>query len=177
MDMARTHSILTAEEVRTRIAALQSMAVLDTPPEEAFDAVTKLAAAFAKTPIAIVSLVDGERLWFKSKVGVAASEIPSENSFCSEAATSRQLLHVTDARNDLRFNGNALVRGALQIQFYAGAPIVVNGVGIGTVCVLDYEPRSLDDIALNALADLGTIATSLLRARIEAFALFESSRL
>lgn len=164
-----------AAEVQARVAALKAMAVLETPPEEAFDALTRLAASVCDTPIAIVSLIDGDRLWFKAVSGLAATSIPSENSFCCEAANSKSLLYVPDARRDARFAGNSLVQGDLQIQSYIGAPIVYNGVGIGTVCVLDYVPRELDAKPLSQLAELATIATALLTARVQAFRLFSGT--
>ena len=87
----------TVDEVRQRVSALQAMAVLDSPPEEGFDALTRLAAMVCGTPIAIVSLIDGERLWFKSTFGIEASLIDSARSFCCEAANSRSVLHIPNA--------------------------------------------------------------------------------
>jgi GAF domain-containing protein len=166
----------TAHELRSRIAALQAMAVLDTPPEEAFDALTRLAAGVCDAPIAIVSLIDRDRLWFKSTHGLQATTIPSENSFCSEAADSRKLLDVPDARQDPRFAANGLVTGELRIRSYMGAPILHEGVGIGTVCVLDYVPREQTPRSRQALIDMSALAAALLRARIEAFRTFASAR-
>ncbi len=165
-----------AAQIQARVAALHAMAVLDTPREEAFDALTRLAANACDMPIAIVSLIDGDRLWFKAISGLTATTIPSENSFCCQAANSKSLLNVPDARRDPRFAGIELVAGKLQIQSYIGVPIVYQGVGIGTVCVLDYVPRELGARTLNQLADLATVATALLTARVEAFHLFASSK-
>ena len=165
-----------AAEVQARVAALRAMAVLDTPPEETFDALARLAASVCDMPIAIVSLIDGDRLWFKAISGLSATTTPSENSFCCQAAILKSLLNVPDARRDPRFAGNELVAGELKIQSYIGAPIVYNSVGIGTVCVLDYVPRTLGAKPLNQLADIAAIATMLLTARVEAFRLFSSSQ-
>jgi len=170
-----SHASPTDEEVRQRVSALQAMAVLDTPPEEGFDALTRLAALVCGTPIAIVSLIDGDRLWFKSAFGVGVDSIDSVESFCCEAARSKTLLHVLNARRDPRFVNNALVTSELGIRHYAGAPILHNGVGIGTVCVLDIAPRTQTATALTALTEMATIASAMLRARIAAFRLFASS--
>jgi GAF domain-containing protein len=161
--------------MRQRVSALQAMAVLDTPPEEGFDALTRLAAMVCGTPIAIVSPIDGDRIWCKSAFGVAVTAIESMASFCCEAANSKSLLHVLNARRDPRFANNPLVTGELGIRHYAGSPILHDGVGIGSVCVLDIAPRTQTATALNALTEMATIASAMLRARIEAFRLFSSS--
>ena len=176
MSTAPTFANATAEEVRERVAALHAMAVLDTPPEEGFDALTRLAARVCGTPIAIVSLIDGNRLWFKSVFGVTATSIDSSHSFCCEAANSKRVLDVPNARRDHRFSSNGLVTGELGIRHYAGAPIMYNGVGIGTICVLDIAPRTQTEEALSALGDMATIAAVMLRARIDAFSLLSATR-
>lgn len=176
MEDGTVRSEASAAEIQARVAALHAMAVLDTPREEAFDALTRLAASVCDMPIAIISLIDGDRLWFKSISGLTVTAIPSENSFCCQAANSKSLLNVPDARRDPRFAGNELVAGELKIQSYIGAPIVHNGVGIGTVCVLDYVPRKLGAKPSNELVEIATIATALLTARVEAFRLFASSK-
>ena len=176
MPSAPSYATATAEEVRRRVAALRSMAVLDTPPEEGFDALTRLAANVCSTPIAIVSLIDGDRLWFKSTFGLAATTIDSAWSFCCEAANSKSVLDVPNARRDPRFIASGLVSGELGIRHYAGAPIMHDGVGIGTVCVLDIAPRTQTATALNALVEMATLAAVLLRARIDAFRLLSMTR-
>lgn len=163
-------------EIQTRVAALEAMAVLDTPPEEGFDALTRMAAIVCETPIALVSLIDGPRLWFKSVHGLSTREIDSECSFCSEAANSKQRLEVQDALLDPRFVSNGLVTGSLGIRYYAAAPVMYNGVGIGTVCVLDYVPRILGERPLRALSEMANIAAILLSARIDAFRLFSATK-
>lgn len=160
-----------AEEVRHRASILQAMAVLDTPPEQGFDAITRLAALVCGTPMAIISLIDGDRLWFKSVVGLDATTIASAESFCCEAANSKRLLHVLNARRDFRFAHNPLVTGELGIRHYAGAPILHEGVGVGTVCVLDIAPRTQTETTLAALTEMATIASAMLNARIEALSL------
>ncbi len=170
------YAAITAEEEKRRLATLKAMAVLETPPEEGFDALTRLAANVCETPIALVSLIDGPRLWFKSVYGLGTHSIDSKHSFCCEAANSKCLLEVSDPRRDPRFANNDLVKGELGALYYAGAPIMYDGVGIGTVCVLDRVPRTLGERPLRALAEMANIATVLLRARIEAFALLSSTR-
>lgn len=171
-----SHATATQEEIESRIATLKAMAVLDTPPEESFDSIARLASVVCDAPLAMVSLVDGKRLWFKSVVGVETRSIDSHRSFCGQAANSKSLLAVGNARLDPRFANNGLVDGELGIQTYAGAPIVVNGVGVGTVCVLDRVPRQFTDRQTAALTDLASVALAILRARIEAFKLLSDAR-
>ncbi len=167
---------ISAEERQRRAHALESMAVLDTPPEAGFDALTRLAANVCGTSIASVSLIDGERVWFKSIHGLNITSVDSRQSFACEAANSKRLLEVSDARLDPRFSHNPLVTAQSGVVFYAGAPIVFEGVGIGAVCVLDYAARELSQQALNALTEIANIATAMLRARIETFKFFSSTR-
>lgn len=169
-------STISSQDLRERVAALQAMAVLDTPPEEGFDALARLAAMVCATPVAVVSLIDGERLWFKSVHGLGARTMDSSNSFCCEAANSKRLLEVPDPSVDPRFLDHPLVVGQLGIRYHAGAPIMHNGVGIGTVCVLDYVPRRMDKRALESLSEMAGIASALLQARIEAFTMFSNTR-
>ena len=169
-------STISPGELRERVAALQAMAVLDTPPEEGFDALARLAAMVCATPVAVVSLIDGDRLWFKSVHGIGTRTMASSNSFCSEVANSKRLLEVPDPRVDSRFSDHALVVGELGIRYHAGAPIMHNGVGIGTVCVLDYVPRRMDKRALDALCEMAGIAAAMLKARVEAFGMFQNTR-
>jgi len=165
---------ISPEARRNRIAALQALSILDTPPEEGFDALTSLAAEVCGAPVAIVSLIDGERLWFKSVHGVEARTIPSEHSFCVECANSREVLQVTNARDDPRFSEIGLVTGPLKVQFYAGAPIMFGGSAVGTICVLDSVVRELKPGTLHALQEMARIASAMLRARAEAFRLFRN---
>ena len=159
-----------------RVATLQSLAILDTPPEQAYDALTRVAAALCGTPIALVSLIDGDRLWFKAACGLDASETTSGASFCCEAADHGTFLEVCDAQADPRFSGIGLVSGPLGIRFYAGAPLVVNNIPIGTLCVLDHQSRRLTEVQRAALQDLGVLATLLLQARVEAFRLLATGK-
>ena len=158
-------------ESRARVAALKALAILDTPPENTFNALVRVAASLCDMPIAIVSLLDGDRLWFKAATGLSADTIPSENSFCKHAATLKTLLSVPDARSDLRFADNELVAGELKIQAYIGAPIIHEGVAVGTVCALDLVPHEVTAKSAAALTELAVLNSALLTARIDAFRL------
>ena len=142
-DTLPTSGLIQDAAERQRLQTLQDYAVLDTAPEAGFDELTHLAAQWLQVPIVLVSLVDAERQWFKSRVGLEAPETPRSMSFCSVAIERpQQMLIVPDARLDLRFSDNPLVTGEAGIRFYAGAPLVMpDGQALGTLCVLDRQPR------------------------------------
>jgi PAS domain S-box-containing protein len=149
-----------------RLRALRSYEVLDTPPEEAFDGLTRLAAQICATPIALVSLVDAERQWFKSRLGLAQSEMPRELFFCAHAIAQPGLMVVEDARLDPRFAGNPLVTGEPRLRFYAGAPLrTPDGHALGTLSVLDTVGRVLTPEQRDALVTLARQAELLLELR------------
>lgn len=139
-----------------RLAALKRYDILDTPEHNDFDQYTKLAATICGTPIALISLIDEDRQWFKSRVGLGASETARDISFCGHAIHSDQLFEVDDTLADLRFADNPLVTGPPHIRFYAGQPLMTTeGLAIGTLCVIDNEPHHLLEsqrIALKVLA-------------------------
>ena len=127
-----------------RLKVLWQYEVLDTVPEEVFDDLTELAARICEAPIALISLVDEKRQWFKSKVGVSVSETSRDLSFCAYAITQSDLFIVPDATRDQRFANNPLVTSDPKIRFYAGAPLITpDGHALGALCVIDKVPREL----------------------------------
>ncbi|CAK0773614.1 hypothetical protein CCP3SC1_700006 [Gammaproteobacteria bacterium] len=144
------------ENETARLAALQRYEILDTPPEPEFDEFTRLAAQICNTPIALISLVDTERQWFKSRFGIDAPETPRDISFCGHAIHDQKILEVPNALEDERFSDNPLVISTPNIRFYAGTPLVTSdGHGIGTLCVIDRTPHNLNDAQRDALTTLG----------------------
>lgn len=139
-----------------RIAALHSLNVLDTPPEPDYDALVQLASDICQTPIALISLVDSERQWFKAVVGLGCLETPRESSICAHAITKREdIFLVPDTHDDPRFANNPLVVGDPFIRFYAGTPLITKeGWALGTLCVIDRKPRTLSDCQLQSLLSL-----------------------
>ncbi len=139
-----------------RLETLRGLRVLDTAPEERFDRFTRLARRLFGVPIALVSLIDADRQWFKSKQGLEASETPREISFCGHAILGSEIFVVPDASRDERFVDNPLVTGEPEIRFYAGYPLAAcDGNRIGTLCLIDRQPRQLEEEDLALLRDLG----------------------
>jgi signal transduction histidine kinase/DNA-binding response OmpR family regulator len=150
-----------------RLAALHRHAILDTPPEERFDRLTRLAAALLGTRTALISLVDGGRQWFKSRVGLAAPETSRDVALCAHAILGREPLVVLDAAADRRFSDNPLVAGEPHLRFYAGAPLIDrDGLALGTLCVIDPAPRAaFGPRERAALADLAALVVDELELR------------
>ena len=127
-----------------RLAALHAFGILDTPPEESFDALTRIAACICKAPIAVINFVDRDRQWFKSEIGLGMRETPLDISICAHAILQPGLFVVPDTTQDARFADNPLVTGTPRLRFYAGALLESDeGHPLGTLCVLDYSPRTL----------------------------------
>ena len=145
----------TASNEETRIAALHSLCLLDTPPEERFDRITRLAAQLFGVPMAAMSLVDRDRQSYKSRVGLPFPGIPRAGSFCNYALLQDETFVIEDAANDPRFHHHDLVCGSAAIRFYAGHPITTfDGQKIGTLCLMDQKPRRFTDQQCQQLGDL-----------------------
>ena len=146
-----------------RLRALRELLLLDTPPEERYDRLARFAAEQLDMPIALLTLVDGQRQWFKSRVGVDFLETPRDISFCGHAIMSNELFVVEDASRDPRFSDNPVVVGAPYVRFYAGAPLSApSGHYIGTVCVIDTVPRTLGPVELSILEALRSLVNETL---------------
>lgn len=143
-----------------RLNVLHALNLLDTPAEAVFDRITRLAAQILNVPIALVSLVDADRQWFKSRVGLDAIETSREVAFCAHAIMQAAPMIVADATQDVRFNANPLVTGDPNIRFYAGVPLrSAGGLAIGTLCAIDSKPRQLSADETNILIDLAALVS------------------
>ncbi|UAA37626.1 GAF domain-containing protein [Paraneptunicella aestuarii] len=138
-----------------RLCLLDSLNILDTPPESRFDDITKEAKEYYQVPIALVSIVDADRQWFKSCQGLDVSETHRDISFCGHAIHHDEILYIPDALEDIRFATNPLVTGEPKIRFYAGAPLIIRDeLRIGTLCIIDRKPRYFDDEEFDKLREL-----------------------
>ena len=138
-----------------RLQALRELLILDTPPEERFDRITRFAMAEFEMPMAVISLVDRDRQWFKSNFGVDCAQTSRDASFCAHTILERQTLVVPDALKDPRFRGNPLVIGKPWVRFYAGAILrLPYGPAVGSLCVMDTRPREFDRIGVAILTSL-----------------------
>ncbi len=140
-----------------RLSSLRALHILDTPPEERFDCMTRLAKEFFDVPIALISLVDEKRQWFKSVIGLDTCETPREVSFCAHAMLTRELFIIPDALADERFFDNPDVTGGPRIRFYAGCPLYApNGSALGALCIIDRQPREFSISDQQVLKALGS---------------------
>lgn len=149
-----------------RLAALHQLRLLDTPSEERFDRLTRLAIQLFQVPVALISLIDSDRQWFKSRQGTELQQTERKIAFCSYTILGQDILEIPDAQQDTRFRDNPLVTDTPGIRFYAGAPLFTpEGFCIGTLCLIDFEPRQLTDTQRQSLLDLAGCAQSELELR------------
>jgi GAF domain-containing protein len=156
----------TPQHEKKRLTVLWQYEVLDTVPEEVFDNLTELAARICEAPIALISLVDEKRQWFKARIGTTVKETSRDVSFCAHAIHQSDLFIVPDATKDERFADNPLVTSEPKIRFYAGAPLITpDGYALGTLCVIDKTPRELRPDQKQALTILARHVVSQLELR------------
>jgi GAF domain-containing protein len=156
------------ENEAARLETLRQYEILDTDPEETFNDLTRLAAYVCGTPIALITLIDIDRQWFKARVGMSQQETSRDISFCSHAILQTGPLIVRDAMDDARFAKNPMVLSDPYIRFYAGSPLVTpEGFVLGTLCVIDRVPRDLSQEQVAALRALGNQVITQLEARRE----------
>ncbi|MEA2155545.1 MAG: phosphoserine phosphatase RsbU/P [Solirubrobacteraceae bacterium] len=152
-----------------RLAAVRRYAILDTPPDGAFDRICALAARFFGVPLASVTIVDEERIWFKASQGIDATEIPREPGLCASAVLQDAPYVISDGLIDPRTANNPLVHGELGVRFYAAAPIVTgDGFRLGTLNVIDTKPRAVTELEMQTLSDLAAIVMDELELRLAA---------
>ena len=147
-----------------RLRSLRRLAVLDTLPETFSEAVSAAAASIANAPIAAISFIDDDRLWFKGVCGLPGGEAPRDVAFCAYTVLATDPLIVEDAQADPRFRDNPLVVGPPYIRFYAGFPIVVDGDTVGALCIIDDRPRTLSPAQIERLVELADGTTAWLLA-------------
>ena len=146
------------KDEEARLKTLRSLNILDTSSDERFDRLTRMAKRVFEVPIALVSLVDDNRQWFKSCVGLSVSETPRDISFCGHAILGDEIFIINDATKDERFADNPLVLNDPNIRFYAGCPLrSLNGSKLGTLCIIDQKPRSLNEDDYETLKDLASM--------------------
>jgi GAF domain-containing protein len=158
----------TPPDEKERLKALRDLNLLDTPPEERFDRITRLVQRTFAVPMALVTLIDANRQWFKSKQGIEGSETPREVSFCGHAILSDEPLIVPDATKDPRFADNPYVTGEPRVRFYAGWPLKApDGSRVGTLCMIDTKAREFTSENRRALRDMAQIIEGLFRTGLE----------
>lgn len=151
---------------RQRLVALERSGLLDTPPEEAFDRLTWLAAQTLNVPVALLALLTPTRQWFKSKIGLDLTETPRSWAFCNHTIIQKQVFTVADLSKDPRFTDNPAVKNKPRFRFYAGAPVLdEGGFAVGSLCVIDRKPRILDERGTRIIQALAAVASDEVRLR------------
>lgn len=152
-----------------RLSALRRYEILDTPPDGAFDRITAIAARLLHVPVAMVSLVDEDRIWFKSRHGLEVEQINRDEGLCASCILGEEVLAITNALEDPRCLANPLVAGSFGLRFYAGAPLRTHdGYGLGTLCVIDFQPRPISECEQAQLRDLAAIVIDEMELRLAA---------
>ena len=151
---------------KERLRELNKFSILDSAPEPEFDELVELASRICKAPISMISLVDEERQWFKSKIGLSVDQTDRNLSFCGHAILNNDVMVVSDTASDQRFSDNPFVTDTPSIRFYAGAPIVSNGHTLGTICILDVIPRNISEEEIRTLKILAGQVKKLLELRL-----------
>ncbi len=163
-------------EEDARLRNLKQYLVLDSPPEKAFDSITQYAAKYFDVPVALITLIDQNRQWFKACFGVDINETPRDVAFCSYAILSDDILVIPDATLDPRFSDNPLVIGEPNVRFYAGAPLrTAEGYNIGTLCLIDMKPREFGFDQKSKLQHLAKVVTTRLQLRLATLKLAEAN--
>src|SRR4028118_449193 len=166
------------ENEADRMAAVRRYEILDTPPDGSFDRVTALAARRFGAPISIISIVDRDRIWFKSHHGVDVQQIGRDPGLCASAILSSDAHVLVDASTDVRSLANPLVAGDFGLRFYAGAPLqTADGFNLGTLCVIDKAPRPVDQAQIDDLKDLASLVVDQLELRLAARQAIEKAEL
>ena len=168
-----TNSLLNHPQEEKRIVALRKYELLDTPPDGSFDDLTSLAAKVFNVPIAIVRLVDADRIWFKSHHGLEVEQIDRDPGLCASAILSDDVYLVEDAKNDPRCLANPLVAGEFGLQFYAAAPLQTADGNIGTFCILDKRQRYINSDQQEMLKQLARIVMKEIELRLRSRTLFK----
>ncbi|WP_338636842.1 GAF domain-containing sensor histidine kinase [Spirobacillus cienkowskii] len=162
---------------KLRLQALKEYNILDSPPELTHDEITKIAAYICNTPVSLISLIDTNRQWFKSKFGFGVSETPRNISFCNHAIYENDIFIIEDATKDERFNNNPLVISDPYIKFYAGAQLrTPKGITIGTLCVIDYKPNHLNETQIEILKSLSKHVINFFELRLKNARIIENER-
>ena len=147
-----------------RLAVLNRLNILDTEPDPVFDGIVMLAANLFDVPVSLVSLVDTDRQWFKARIGLDDQTTPRDIGFCAHTILGKDVLVVEDATRDTRFGDSPLVTGYPYVRFYAGAPLTIeNGVNVGSLCIIDHEPRKIGDTEIECLRVLARSVVAQLR--------------
>jgi len=161
-------SIIPSNEAE-RMAAVRRYDILDTPPDGTFDRITSLAARRFDVPISIIGIVDSDRIWFKSHHGVPVEQIGRDPGLCASAILTSDPHILEDASTDVRSLANPLVAGDFGLRFYAGVPLRTDdGFNLGTLCVIDKEPRPIDQKQIDDLKDLASVVMDQMELRISA---------